>query len=190
MTYGTSKKKKKARVRDKKSHQGSFAASFCALLGNFSLRIFLLFLRPHGGNHGHWSTHRSFTSASKRPHRTGMRISQAQYQIPMQGTLISPLGQASAPESLSCILGTPSNCDKDCPWLSTVAMRKGWGHYQRRGAGQTTQGWIYTFGFESAWQATTGLSFPKESSDQVTLTQQLDLSCRVTSPVVMPQDSL
>lgn len=39
-------KKKNARIKNKKSHQGSFGASFYALLRNHRLYIFLLFLRP------------------------------------------------------------------------------------------------------------------------------------------------
>lgn len=39
-------KKKNARVKNKRSHRGSFGASFYALLSNNRLHIFLLFLRP------------------------------------------------------------------------------------------------------------------------------------------------
>lgn len=41
-------------------------------------------------------------------------MSQTQYQISMQGTLISLLGQAYALGPLSCVLGTSSNCAMDC----------------------------------------------------------------------------
>lgn len=54
-------------------------------------------------------------------------MSRTQYQISMQATLISLLGQASALEPLSCVPGTLSKCVIDCSWSSTIAMKEGHG---------------------------------------------------------------
>lgn len=111
---------------------------------------------PQTSRRKSWPLIHSFTSASKKPHQLGMRISQAQFQIPMQDTLIrGRLTSTLGP--LNCVLGTASHCAKDCPWWSNVAMRTAQGHSQRRAAGQTTQGWIYVFGLESVCQVATGL---------------------------------
>lgn len=180
------KPQKKMLESETRSHRGSLGASFCALPRDFSLHIFLLFLRPRGGNHGHWPTVEVLHLLSRGKTWQGLGSPGFNSKCPCKGLWLAHMATL---RPVNCVLATGFHNAKDCPWYSTIAMWKGQGRSQRRGAGQTTQGWIYTFGLESAWQAAMRLSFPKESSDQDTFTQQLDLSCRVASPTVTPRVS-
>lgn len=180
------KKKKKARVRDNKSHQGSFGASFHALLDDFSLYIFLRF---HGGNHGHWGIAKVSHLNSRHKTWQGLEFPRLNSKFPCKGLWQTQPDQVPMLGPLNCVLGTRSHCVKDCSWSGTVAMWKGQGHSQKGAAGQTTQWWTYTFGLESILWATTGWSSQRRAMIK-SLSLSISTSATVTSPVLTPQGGL